>query len=602
MKQIFTLILIFLSFKTFALDETHFTVTRISAPYFIADASGRATMTQGHIGFEVKNISSVTYSKLRLSIISIEASVTGQAYSVSSPTDGIVNIGTLAPGESRVCYYYVTYPGDVTAQGTFNLALSDNTARQKTLSTVIANRSSVSANASGTSTQTIINQNQIGGTLTADVTYNVGPARPGYENDFQVAVSAQFDSRKLILIESKVISSSVPGIPAGATDSLYFVGTARADAASVTIRWTFRIAAYNFTTRLLPSAGVTNAGAYKYSLNSDLGTGTAVTVSSPNPLVITKTSDRPLYGPNTPAIFTITFQNTGSYGITLDKIRDELPAGFSFQSIDAASQVNDVNSVATPRPGSTGQIYFEAGNTSGNNLSYYVPAGGIMTLKYTAITSMTTAANLHTSVGNYVANTLVSSADNVVSVSTTLPVHFISFKGSRNDEKVMLNWVTAQEMNIGAFEVQRRNGNGDFITIGQVAPSGTPDSRASYSFVDGSAPAGTNHYRIKEVDIDGRYEFSNIVSILPNRSIKTAKTFPNPFTNYTNVTISSAKAQSVRLLLSDVSGKTVWVKNENCVKGTNTILLDQTNHLKPGTYFLRIITEEGSYQEEIIKN
>lgn len=604
MRKTFTLILIFFSLQTFALDPDHFTITRITAPYFTVDHNGRSSFTQGYVGFEVKNKSnSITYSKLRLSITSIEAAVAGQAYTVASPADGMVNVGTLAPGESRICYYYVGYPPDVTAQATFNVALTDNTNLPKTQSFIIYNRGASSANGSGTATQTIINQNQIGGMLTADVTYNTGNIKAGFENDFQVAVSPQFDPRKLILINSRVISSSIPGIAAGTTDSLYFISSARADATSITIRWTFHIAAYNFTTYLLPCAGVTtNSGGYKYSLNTDLGAGTAVTVNSANPLVVTKASDKPMYGPNSQAIFTITFQNNGAYDIMIDEIKDELPTGFTFESIDALSQVNDNNSVATPRAGSTGEVFFEAGTTSGYNPSYFIPAGGTMILKYSTITSMTDGSNLQTSVGNYVANTLVSSAANTVSVSSTLPVRFLSFKGSRTNDKVKLEWATAQEMSTSVFEVQRRNSNGDFVKIGEVAAAGTSFSTTSYSFVDAAPPAGTNHYRLKEVDIDSRYQYSNIVSILPDRSIKTAITFPNPFTNYTNVTISSAKAQSVRLLVSDVSGKTVWVKSENCVKGINTIQIDQVNHLKPGTYFLRIITEEGSYQEEIVKN
>src|SRR6185503_3486326 len=104
-----------------------------------------------------------------------------------------------APGASRVCYYYVSYPAHTTAQATFNLQLNDNTAGNKTQSIVIANRSSISANAGGTATQSFSNQDIIGGIILDDVTYVVGNVQNGDENDFQVAVSSQFDPTKISL-------------------------------------------------------------------------------------------------------------------------------------------------------------------------------------------------------------------------------------------------------------------------------------------------------------------------------------------------------------------------------------------------------------------
>jgi uncharacterized repeat protein (TIGR01451 family) len=609
MKKIFVfgLILIVFSAKAFALDPNHFTITRISAPYFIVDGNSPATITQAYVGFEVRNNSNsaVTYSALRFSIVSIGTSVVGQNYSITSPASGIINVGTLAPGESKVCYFYVTYPANVTPQATFNVQLSDNTASSKTQSFVIRNRSSISANAGGTATQSISNQDLIGGIIADDVTYVVGNVQSGDENDFQVAVSPQFDPTKITLLSTSVIASSVPGIPVGATDSLYFISGNGSNGATITIRWTFRISSFNFTTFLLPCAGATSGSTnYKYALNTSLGSGTPVTISaSANPLTITKASDKALYGPSEAALFTITIQNPGAYGVTIDKITDELPTGFTYQSLDASSQVTVANSTSVPGAGATGTISFEGAVASGGNVSYYIPSGGSIVLKYNATSGSVSASNLLTTARDYIAATLVGSAQNTVSVSTTLPVRLLSFKGNRVDRIIHLEWITADETNSDRFEIQRSNGNGAFIKLGEVAAAGTSSGRTSYSFIDSFPPAGTNHYRLKQLDRDSRYQYSNIVSILPtDRNIETAKAFPNPFNSYTNITIVSAKAQTVSLLLSDVSGKIVWSKNETCMKGENTILLDQAGTLRTGTYFLKIITEEGSHQEKIVKH
>jgi uncharacterized repeat protein (TIGR01451 family) len=604
MRKIFTLILVLFSIASNALDPSHFTITRISAPYFVVDGSSRATITQGYVGFEVKNNSNsgITYTGLRFSITSINTSVFGMDYAVIAPFGGIQNIGTLIPGQSKVVYFYVSYPPSITPQATVNVQLSDVSASPKVQSFIISNRSCVSANASGTATQTITNQDLIGGTITDDITYSVGNLQNANEADFQVAVSSQFDPRKLRLLSTQVIASNIPGYPVGTTDSLYCVTTNRINSASVTIRFVFRIGAYNFTTYFLPYGGSTSGSNYKYSLNTDLGTGTPVTVSpTANPLIITKTSDRSLYAPNTVAIFTITIQNPGAYPVTMDKISDQLPSGFTFLSFDPASQVISSNSTSVPRPGDFGAIAFEGDVTTPGNTSYIVPAGGTLILKYLARTS-TSGSDLQTSVSNYVSTTVVGTSNNTVSVSTTLPVRFISFKGNRTNDAVKLDWVAANELNSKSFEIERSNGNGTFSKIGEVAAAGTFSSSTSYTFVDYAPQAGVNHYRLREVDLDSKAQYSSVISILPaGRDAQIIKAFPNPFNVYTNISITSSQEQTVRLILSDIAGKTIITRNEVCTKGQNTILLDQAAQLNEGTYLLQVITNEGIQQLKLIK-
>src|SRR6185503_20286907 len=101
--------------------------------------------TKAYVGFEVRNNSNsaTTYTGLKFTITSINTSVSGQNYSVVSPASSIINTGTLAPGETKVCYYYVAYPAHTTAQATFNILLSDISAQSKTQSFVIYNRSCI---------------------------------------------------------------------------------------------------------------------------------------------------------------------------------------------------------------------------------------------------------------------------------------------------------------------------------------------------------------------------------------------------------------------------------------------------------------------------
>lgn len=607
MKNLFTLIILCFAAKVFALDPNHFTITRISAPYFIVDGNSPATITKAYVGFEVKNNSSsaTTYSGLKFTITSIGTSVVGQNYSLISPVSGIVNAGTLAPGETKVCYYYVSYPAHTTAQATFNIQLSDNTAGTKTQSFVIYNRSSISANAGGTATQTFTNQDLIGGLVYDDVVYAVGNVQNGDESDFQVAVSSMFDPTKITLLSTQVTASTVPGINVGATDSLYFITGNGSSGATITIRWKFRISATNFTTYLLPCAGATSGATnYKYALNTNLGSGTPITVSSSaNPLTITKTSDHSLYSVSSPAIFTVTISNPGAYGVTIDKITDELPTGFTFQSFHAASNVVASNSTSVPSTGATGTLTFEGGVLSGGNSSYYVAAGGSLILKYTATTSATPASNLLTTARDYVGTSEVGSAQNTVSVSATLPVALLSFNaGWLNDGNVKLNWATAAETNTGRFEIEKSNSMMSFGKIGELAAAGSSSSEVLYSFIDSFPATGNNKYRLKMIDKDNRYTYSPVISLNKKQeSFSLQNSFPNPFINELTVQLFSDKMQPVQLQIMDMSGKIVYSRNIICSSGVNNILLSQLGYLQAGIYLLQANAGANRSQQKMLK-
>jgi hypothetical protein len=606
MKKIFTLAFAFLSANASALDPNHFTITRITAPYFIVDGNSPATITKAYVGFEVKNNSNsaTPYSNLKFTITSIGTSVSGQNYSVVAPASGIINIGTLAPGQSKVCYYYVSYPASTSPQGTFNVQLSDNTATSKTQSFIISNRSSISANAGGTATQSFTNEDLIGGLVIDDVTYIVGNVQNNDESDFQVAVSSQFDPTKITLLGTQVIASSVPGIPNGTTDSLYFRTGNGSNGASVTIRWIFRITGFNFTNYLLPCAGATSGATnYKYALNTSLGAGSPITVSaSANPLTITKTSDKTLYGISSASLFTITINNPGAYGVTIDKITDELPLGFTFQTIDASSQVTSANSTSSPAMGAMGTITFEGGVTSGSNTSYYVPAGGNIVLKYTATTSLLQGFNLLTTARNYIGTTQVGSAQNTISVSGTLPVTLVSFNGSWLGNCIKLDWTTSNEINSRKIIVERSNDIGSFIQIGELEAARSSLSVKSYSFIDSVPAAGNNLYRLKLVDIDGKYEYSRIISFSKQNSFSLLRCYPNPLQEDLHLQLSSDKKQDIQFRVTDVSGKIILVQKKVCEKGINTIVLDQLSFLQPGIYFLHITNSTGDHiQQKLLK-
>ncbi len=529
-------------FQSFALTGSDFTIRRISAPYFIIDGNVPATINQCYVGFEVVNTSAtVTYKKLVFSVTSLTTSVAGQNYSLLYPTSGTINVGTLAPGESKTCYYYVSYPASsnadtsLTAHGIFNVRLSDTTASNKTQTFLIYNRRSISANAGGLSASAISTQDLLGGIIRDTVTYTVGNVQNGDENDFQVTGNNLFDPTKLALIQTKVVQSSVPQINVGATDSLYFISGNGSVGATVRIVWTFRIISYNFTTYLLPCAGATSGSTnYKYQLNTSLGSGDVVTVSAAaNPLTITKTSDKVAYCStnDATATFTVTISNPGIYPVTVEKINDTLPTGFTFVSVTAASDITLVNSVLIPAAGTTGAISFEGGISSGVNTSYTVPAGGNIRLIYTATVPAGTMINLSTKASDYIGATKVGTATNTISVGCSLAVTISSFTAVKENDHTVLSWTTANESNTKNFIVQHSTDGINWTNIATLQAAGISTTNKNYTYTHINPVTGNNYYRLLQNNTDGTFSYSDSKRIWLQNNSKIFSIVSNPVSN-----------------------------------------------------------------------
>ncbi len=118
-----------------------------------------------------------------------------------------------------------------------------------------------------------------------------------------------------------------------------------------------------------------------------------------------------------------------------------------------------------------------------------------------------------------------------------VPVELISFSASISDNSILLIWETASELNNLGFEIQKKFRNDNFAAIGYIKGSGTTSEKNIYHFVDNSALAGLNIYRLKQVDYSGKYDYSNEIQI--NFSIPSdfalLQNYPNPFNPNTKI-------------------------------------------------------------------
>jgi hypothetical protein len=218
----------------------------------------------------------------------------------------------------------------------------------------------------------------------------------------------------------------------------------------------------------------------------------------------------------------------------------------------------------------SGNFYWETGNLDGTH-------GVLGSAWYT--TTPGTAWNLD---GATDLSIQINGDDN-------LPVELTSFTASANEGIVELNWITATENNNQGFEVQRNTGS-EFVTIGFVQGHGTTTETQEYSYIDNNVSSGSYTYRLKQVDYNGSFAFSDIVEVevITPKAYALYQNYPNPFNPSTMINFSLATDSRVTLKVFNVLGQEVaTLLNKNMVAGLHEINFDASN-INTGVYLYRI--------------
>ena len=169
-----------------------------------------------------------------------------------------------------------------------------------------------------------------------------------------------------------------------------------------------------------------------------------------------------------------------------------------------------------------------------------------------------------------------------------LPIELISFTGWYNGYENELHWKTATEINSDHFEVQKSINGIDFIEIGSVDAAGMSTSELNYLFFDDNSYSGINYYRLKLVDIDGVFEYSNTIVIrVDTDGIPAFVIYPNPVNDILFCSVNSTQNKTVVIEITDLLGKTILTNIHDLFTGQNTIQINVA-HLTPATYFIRI--------------
>ena len=189
-------------------------------------------------------------------------------------------------------------------------------------------------------------------------------------------------------------------------------------------------------------------------------------------------------------------------------------------------------------------------------------------------------------------NTLYSGF--LIKIELPVPVELKDFSATIINELVNLNWTTITEKNNSGFEVQRRTRDQIWETLGYVSGRGTTTEPSSYSYEDGIISSGNYTYRLKQIDYDGSYEYSNEINVEVTLPLKfyLEQNYPNPFNPSTIISFSIPQSSNVKIYVFNVLGEEVaTLVNEVKNPGAHEVKFDGSN-LTSGFYIYTL--EAGS--------
>jgi hypothetical protein len=187
-----------------------------------------------------------------------------------------------------------------------------------------------------------------------------------------------------------------------------------------------------------------------------------------------------------------------------------------------------------------------------------------------------------------------------------LPVRFIDVTLTVTPMNNIVSWTVADELSVKEYVVERSVDGVSFVAAGTVAYRNNGGGQQTYTFND--APTlgsnGTVYYRIRQVDIDGKYMISKVVFYRAAQLKTSVTVIGNPVrSNEIVLNISSERQGVAELHLMDIKGSTLRVQKQSISNGNNIVrLTGSSGYLATGTYFVKAIINGQVFVEKIMVN
>jgi hypothetical protein len=178
------------------------------------------------------------------------------------------------------------------------------------------------------------------------------------------------------------------------------------------------------------------------------------------------------------------------------------------------------------------------------------------------------------------------------------PINLMNLKATLlPNQKGLIEWATSSEINNDYFEVEKMEGFNHFAVLGKVDGAGNSTKTTNYSLIDNNVVIGTNYYRLKQTDFDGRFTYSDVVSLYKNNE-RIVLMYPNPAT--TSVTINISEVSSISPAeITFINSLGQQVKKITTITNNNDIELSD---LASGNYVIAINMKQKVSYHKLVKD
>ncbi len=184
--------------------------------------------------------------------------------------------------------------------------------------------------------------------------------------------------------------------------------------------------------------------------------------------------------------------------------------------------------------------------------------------------------------------------------SSVVPVTLTNFTATKNKNITNINWNTLTETGNKGFEVEKSNDGRNFTSLEFVPSQG--NSKNNYTTIDKAPKVGVNFYRLKQIDVDGRFTYSSIVSVkFDKEDIASFTFYPNPAKEILKINVGVIETENATIKLMNTVGQTVISKTINKLSSTSVISFD-ISALATGVYYLELKNGTNSSVEKVIIN
>lgn len=184
--------------------------------------------------------------------------------------------------------------------------------------------------------------------------------------------------------------------------------------------------------------------------------------------------------------------------------------------------------------------------------------------------------------------------------TAAVPVSLLSFSAALNSNRnVSLQWKTTNEVNNKMFVVEKSVDGASFSQL--VAVDAKNGSINTYSTIDAQPYDGVNYYRLKQVDRNGSFKYSNTVSVnLKKADVNAFNVYPNPTKEWLTLNINSTTAIKATIIITDISGRAINQQTINLVKGSQSSTISLSN-LKQGNYQISLVWSNERITQRLVK-